>query len=169
MPPIVPLVLWTSTLLAASGLLAVTSNSTTQGTSANHRVYNACSIIPNETYNADSTAANTSVEWHLYDYCRFYHSNLGVRLSGTALKVNRCCRVCCKVTVSLGRISKHYLSDQHAPFGFPCGPNKFKHRSVATGCLEQGRRGAQGRTSSEAELRTPAAPDRTGRVYNFCK
>lgn len=40
---------------------------------------------------------------------------------------------------------------------------------VATGCLEQGRRGAQGRTSSEAELRTPAAPDRTGRVYNFCK
>uniref|UniRef100_A0A6B0UY47 Putative salivary secreted peptide n=1 Tax=Ixodes ricinus TaxID=34613 RepID=A0A6B0UY47_IXORI len=135
MPSIVPLVLWTSTLLAASSLLAVTSNSTNQGTNANHKVYNACTIIPNETYNADSTAPNTSAEWHLYDYCRFYHSNLGVRLSGTALKENRCCRVCCNVTVSLGRISKHYLSDQHAPFGFPCGPNQICDKHQA--CIEK--------------------------------
>uniref|UniRef100_V5HBA5 Putative salivary secreted peptide n=1 Tax=Ixodes ricinus TaxID=34613 RepID=V5HBA5_IXORI len=78
MPPVVPLVLWTSTLLAASSLLAVTSNSTDLGTSANHK----------------------------------------------ALKVNRCCRVCCRVTVSLGRISRHYLMDQKAPYGFPCGPQQ---------------------------------------------
>uniref|UniRef100_V5HFF6 Putative salivary secreted peptide n=1 Tax=Ixodes ricinus TaxID=34613 RepID=V5HFF6_IXORI len=125
MPPIVPLVLWASTLLAASSLLAVTSNSTTQGTSAKHKVYNACTIIPNETYYADSGAANTSAEWYLYDYCRFYYSNLGFSLSGTALKDNRCCRVCCNVSVTFGYFARLSLFDMRAPFGFPCGLNKI--------------------------------------------
>uniref|UniRef100_A0A0K8RH22 Putative ixostatin n=1 Tax=Ixodes ricinus TaxID=34613 RepID=A0A0K8RH22_IXORI len=125
MPPIVPLVLWTSTLLAASSLLAVTSNSTTHGTNAKHKVYNACTIIPNKTYNADSGAPNTSAEWYLYDYCRFYHSNLGFRVSGTALKENRCCRVCCNVSLTLGYFARLTLYDMKAPFGFPCGPNKI--------------------------------------------
>uniref|UniRef100_A0A0K8RGY9 Putative ixostatin n=1 Tax=Ixodes ricinus TaxID=34613 RepID=A0A0K8RGY9_IXORI len=130
-PPVVPLVLWTSILLAASSLLAVTSNSTDLGTSANHKVYNACTIIPNGTYYANLLAVNTSAEWHLYEYCYFYHINLQTRVTGTALKVNRCCRVCCRVTVSLGRISRHYLMDQKAPYGFPCGPNKICDRDQA--------------------------------------
>uniref|UniRef100_A0A147BHJ0 Putative salivary secreted peptide n=1 Tax=Ixodes ricinus TaxID=34613 RepID=A0A147BHJ0_IXORI len=130
-PPVVPLVLWTSILLAASSLLAVTSNSTDLDAGTKHKVYNACTIIPNGTYYSNVVADNTSAEWHLYDYCHFYHMNLQTRLSGTALKVNRCCRVCCRVTVSLGRISRHYLVDQHAPFGFPCGPDKICDRNQA--------------------------------------
>uniref|UniRef100_A0A0K8RIW5 Putative ixostatin n=1 Tax=Ixodes ricinus TaxID=34613 RepID=A0A0K8RIW5_IXORI len=125
MPPIVPLVLWASTLLAASSLLAVTSNSTKQGTTAKHKVYNACTIIPNKTYNADSGAANTSAEWHLYDYCRFYYSNLGFSVSGTALKDNRCCRVCCNITETHGNVARRTLDDMKAPYGFPCGHNKI--------------------------------------------
>uniref|UniRef100_A0A6B0UZ83 Putative salivary secreted peptide n=1 Tax=Ixodes ricinus TaxID=34613 RepID=A0A6B0UZ83_IXORI len=135
MPPVVPLVLWTSTLLAASSLLAVTSNSTDLGTSAKHRVYNACTIIPNGTYYGSILAVNTSAEWHLYDYCYFYHINLQTRVTGTALKENRCCRVCCNVTVSLGRIGRHYLFDEKAPFGFPCGPDKICDRDQA--CIEK--------------------------------
>uniref|UniRef100_A0A6B0UY33 Putative salivary secreted peptide n=1 Tax=Ixodes ricinus TaxID=34613 RepID=A0A6B0UY33_IXORI len=135
MPPIVPLILWTSTLLAASSLLAVTSNSTTQGTSAKHKVYNACTIIANETYYADSAAANTSVERRLYDYCSFYHNHFQTSVSGTALVENRCCRVCCRVTVSYGRFSKHILVDQHAPFGFPCGSNKICDKDQA--CIKK--------------------------------
>uniref|UniRef100_A0A6B0UX10 Putative salivary secreted peptide n=1 Tax=Ixodes ricinus TaxID=34613 RepID=A0A6B0UX10_IXORI len=125
MPPIVPLVLWTSTLLAASSLLAVTSNSTTQGTTAKHKVYNACTIIANETYYADSAAANTSVERRLYDYCSFYHNHFQTSVSGTALVENRCCRVCCNVTFTLGRYARRSLFDMRAPFGFPCGPDKI--------------------------------------------
>uniref|UniRef100_A0A0K8RH69 Putative ixostatin n=1 Tax=Ixodes ricinus TaxID=34613 RepID=A0A0K8RH69_IXORI len=125
MPPIVPLVLWTSTLLAASNLLAITTNSTTQGTSAKHKVYNACTIISNGTYHSDPVANNTSAEWHLFNHCHLYHMNLHTSVSGTALKDNRCCRVCCRVTVSLGRYATYYLMDRKAPFGFPCGTNKI--------------------------------------------
>nr|AAT92105.1 putative salivary secreted peptide [Ixodes pacificus] len=134
MPPIVPLVLWASALLAASSLLALTSNSTT-GTSANHRVYNACTIIPNGTYYSDISAANTSAEKHLYDYCHFYHMSLGTSFLGMAPKVNRCCRVCCNITVTLGRTGRHYLFDQKAPFGFPCGPDKICDRDQA--CIKK--------------------------------
>ncbi|XP_029841890.3 uncharacterized protein LOC115325318 [Ixodes scapularis] len=130
-PPVLPLVLWTSIILAASSLLAVNSNNTDPGTSAKHRVYNACTIIPNETYYASIHAVNTSAEWHLYDYCYFYHINLQTRVTGTALKENRCCRVCCRVTLTLGRYARHLLSDQHAPYGFPCGPNKICDRNQA--------------------------------------
>uniref|UniRef100_A0A6B0UXK5 Putative salivary secreted peptide n=1 Tax=Ixodes ricinus TaxID=34613 RepID=A0A6B0UXK5_IXORI len=135
MPPIVPLILWASTLLAASSLLALTSNTTTLGTSAEHRVYNACTIIPNGTYFSDVTAANTSAERHLHDYCHFYHMSLGSSFLGMAPKVNRCCRVCCRVTVSYGRFSKHILVDQHAPFGFPCGSNKICDKDQA--CIKK--------------------------------
>uniref|UniRef100_A0A0K8RH94 Putative ixostatin n=1 Tax=Ixodes ricinus TaxID=34613 RepID=A0A0K8RH94_IXORI len=119
----------------SSSLLAVTSNSTDLGTSAKHRVYNACTIIPNGTYYGSILAVNTSAEWHLYDYCYFYHINLQTRVTGTALKENRCCRVCCRVTVSYGRFSKHILVDQHAPFGFPCGSNKICDKDQA--CIKK--------------------------------
>uniref|UniRef100_V5ICV9 Putative salivary secreted peptide n=1 Tax=Ixodes ricinus TaxID=34613 RepID=V5ICV9_IXORI len=126
MPPIVPLVLWASTLLAASSLLSVTSNSTAHGTRAKHRVYNACTIIPNETYYAYLGAANTSAEWHLYKYCSFYHNGFQTTVSGNgSTKVNRCCRVCCNVTFTLGYSARRSLYGQKAPFGFPCGPNKI--------------------------------------------
>uniref|UniRef100_A0A0K8RKZ0 Putative ixostatin n=1 Tax=Ixodes ricinus TaxID=34613 RepID=A0A0K8RKZ0_IXORI len=100
-------------------------------TSANHKVYNACTIIPNGTYYANLLAVNTSAEWHLYEYCYFIISTFKLVVTGTALKVNRCCRVCCRVTVSLGRISRHYLMDQKVPYGFPCGPNKICDRDQA--------------------------------------
>uniref|UniRef100_A0A6B0UX72 Putative salivary secreted peptide n=1 Tax=Ixodes ricinus TaxID=34613 RepID=A0A6B0UX72_IXORI len=131
MPPIVPLILWASTLLAASSLLALTSNSTTLGTTAKHRVYNACTIIPNKTYYSNPEADKSSPEWHLFNECDLHHMNLQTSVSGTALKDNRCCRVCCNVTFTIGRYARHYLTDQKAPFGFPCGPDKICARDQA--------------------------------------
>uniref|UniRef100_A0A0K8RGM8 Putative ixostatin n=1 Tax=Ixodes ricinus TaxID=34613 RepID=A0A0K8RGM8_IXORI len=139
MPPIVPLVLWTSTLLAAFSLLAVTSNSTTQassllgvssnnktkGASGKHGAYNACSIIEGGNYYADSVALNTSAEGYLYEYCATHYRNLDTRVSGRALKENKCCRVCCNITVNIPPYAKHFLFDLKAPYGFPCGENKI--------------------------------------------
>uniref|UniRef100_A0A6B0UZ66 Putative salivary secreted peptide n=1 Tax=Ixodes ricinus TaxID=34613 RepID=A0A6B0UZ66_IXORI len=126
MPPIVPLVLWTSTLFAASSLLPVTSNSTTQGAiGGKHKVYNACSIVPGGNYYADPEARNTSAGRYLHEYCIAHHNNLQTRVSGRALKDNKCCRVCCNVTVDFSPYATHYLYDQKAPYGFPCGENKI--------------------------------------------
>uniref|UniRef100_V5GP77 Putative salivary secreted peptide n=1 Tax=Ixodes ricinus TaxID=34613 RepID=V5GP77_IXORI len=111
MPPIVPLVLWTSTLLAASSLLAVTSNSTNLGPSGT-RKYNACSLIKDGNYRADSSALNTSADRYLYKYCYAHHIGLSTRVSGTALKDNKCCRVCCNITVYLPPYARHLLFDQ---------------------------------------------------------
>uniref|UniRef100_A0A0K8RHJ8 Putative ixostatin n=1 Tax=Ixodes ricinus TaxID=34613 RepID=A0A0K8RHJ8_IXORI len=139
MPPIVPLVLWTSTLFAASSLLAVTSNSTdpassllgvssinnTKGASEKHPVYNACSIVPNGNYYSNPEAPNTTAERYLHEYCLVHHNNLHTSVFGMALKKNKCCRVCCNVTVYFPPYAYHYLHDQKAPYGFPCDENKI--------------------------------------------
>ncbi|XP_040071908.1 uncharacterized protein LOC115325316 [Ixodes scapularis] len=99
-----------------------------KSTSGNPKVYNACTIVPNGNYYSNPEAANTSAEWHLFKDCHFYHMNFHTSVSGTALKENRCCRVCCNVTFTLGRYTRYSLFDQHAPYGFPCGPNKICDR-----------------------------------------
>uniref|UniRef100_V5H5K7 Putative salivary secreted peptide n=1 Tax=Ixodes ricinus TaxID=34613 RepID=V5H5K7_IXORI len=53
------------------------------------------------------------------------------RVSGTALKENKCCRVCCNITVYLPPFARHLLFDQKAPYGFPCGDNKIcDHKQI---------------------------------------
>uniref|UniRef100_V5GJ71 Putative salivary secreted peptide n=1 Tax=Ixodes ricinus TaxID=34613 RepID=V5GJ71_IXORI len=109
----------------ASSLLGVSSNNKTKGASGKHGAYNACSIIEGGNYYADSVALNTSAEGYLYEYCFAHYISLETSVSGTALMENKCCRVCCNITVYLPPYARHHLIDQNAPYGFPCGKNKI--------------------------------------------